>query len=88
MAVKHIVRVNDEGNESSYQEKTLTRKKAIRLRCLDCCSFIAAEVRECTDSHCALFPFRLGKDPSVISKNTGNAEFLNKYRKEKAIRNG
>ena len=85
MAVKHIVRIDDKGNESSYQEKTLTPLKAIRLRCLDCCSFLVDEVNECVDIHCANYLFRFGKDPSAIPKNPkGNPTGLKNYRSQKA----
>lgn len=37
--------------------------KAIRLFCLDCCGDSASAVKECTAKCCALYPFRLGKNP-------------------------
>ena len=37
--------------------------KAIRAKCLDCCGGSPAEVRECEIDHCALHPFRMGKNP-------------------------
>ena len=37
--------------------------KAIREKCLDCCAGQIVEVRECPSTHCALHPFRLGKNP-------------------------
>lgn len=37
--------------------------KAIREKCLDCCCGSTAEVKSCTAANCALFPFRLGKNP-------------------------
>ena len=40
----------------------LTRKKAIRLKCLDCCAGSSAEVRKCTCYNCALYRYRLGKE--------------------------
>ena len=42
----------------------LTRKAAIRAKCLDCCCNQANEVRLCPTQNCALWPFRLGKAPS------------------------
>ena len=36
---------------------------AIRHKCLDCCVYQPAEVRECPVSTCGLWPFRLGMDP-------------------------
>ena len=37
-----------------------SRKWAIRLKCLDCCCWQAAEVRRCHIDDCALWPYRLG----------------------------
>lgn len=37
--------------------------KAIREKCLDCCCGSATEVNLCEIHDCALYPFRLGKNP-------------------------
>jgi hypothetical protein len=37
--------------------------KVIRAFCLTCMGGNAAEVRRCTSPGCALFPYRLGKNP-------------------------
>lgn len=37
--------------------------KAIREKCLDCCCGSSAEVNLCTITDCALYAFRLGKNP-------------------------
>lgn len=37
--------------------------KAIRAKCLDCCCGSTAEVASCSVTGCALFPFRIGKNP-------------------------
>ena len=37
--------------------------KAIRLKCLDCCCGSEQEVRLCTCEFCAVWPFRMGKNP-------------------------
>lgn len=37
--------------------------KAIREKCLDCCAGQVAEVKACPSEHCALWPFRMGKNP-------------------------
>lgn len=42
----------------------LTRKKAIRLKCLDCCAGNSAEVRKCTCYNCPLYRYRMGKEDS------------------------
>ena len=37
--------------------------KAIRLKCLDCSGGSSAEVAQCAITTCALYPFRLGRNP-------------------------
>lgn len=37
--------------------------KAIRLKCLDCSGGSSAEVAQCAITGCALYPFRLGRNP-------------------------
>jgi hypothetical protein len=38
--------------------------RAIRKKCLDCSCDNTAEVRRCLITDCALFPFRMGKNPN------------------------
>ncbi len=40
----------------------ITRAKAIRLKCIDCCCGNTAEVRKCTVEHCPLWRYRMGKE--------------------------
>lgn len=40
----------------------MTRGKAIRAKCLDCCCGQQGEVRRCTAVNCPLWRFRLGKE--------------------------
>lgn len=44
------------------EEKRVTRGKAIRLKCLDCCCGNSAEVRRCDLRKCPLWPFRMGNE--------------------------
>ncbi len=37
--------------------------RAIREKCLDCTCQQPVEVKECTVKACALWPFRMGKNP-------------------------
>lgn len=37
--------------------------KAIREKCIDCCCGSLAEVKDCVTERCALFPYRMGKNP-------------------------
>lgn len=40
----------------------LTRTKAIRMKCLDCCCDNMAEVRKCPATNCPLWRYRMGKE--------------------------
>ena len=54
-----------------YREKNPLR--AIRAKCLDCCSGSASEVRKCVAVDCSLWPFRIGVNP-FRKKRTLSAE--------------
>lgn len=43
-------------------EERITRGKAIRLKCLDCCCGNSAEVRRCPARHCPLWRYRMGNE--------------------------
>lgn len=40
----------------------ISRSKAIRLKCLDCCAGQSAEVRKCPVTHCPLWRYRMGHE--------------------------
>ena len=40
----------------------ISRSKAIRLKCLDCCAGQSAEVRRCPATNCPLWRYRMGKE--------------------------
>lgn len=62
------------------EEKQITNPvKAIRAKCLDCCCGSPEEVRQCPCENCALYPFRLGKNP-YRAKREYTAEELEKKR--------
>ena len=42
--------------------KRITRKKAIRLKCLDCCAGQQKEVKLCPAEDCPLYRFRMGRE--------------------------
>lgn len=48
--------------------------KAIRAKCLDCCCGSPEEVRQCPCENCALYPFRLGKNPYRANKEPTEAQ--------------
>lgn len=43
-------------------EERVTRSKAIRLKCLDCCNGNSAEVRRCDLTKCPLWRYRMGNE--------------------------
>ena len=40
----------------------LSRTKAIRMKCLDCCCDQLTEVRKCPATNCPLWRYRMGKE--------------------------
>ena len=40
----------------------ISRSKAIRLKCIDCCCGNMAEVRKCVLTECPLWRYRMGKE--------------------------
>ena len=50
----------------------VSRSKAIRLKCLDCCCGQPAEVRKCPAVDCPLWRFRMGREvkDDTLSENT------------------
>ena len=46
------------------EAKRIPPLKAIRLKCLDCCCGSSNEVKLCTATSCALYPFREGVNPN------------------------
>ena len=43
-------------------DERITRGKAIRLKCLDCCCGNSAEVRRCPVTNCPLWRYRMGNE--------------------------
>ena len=58
-------------------KERLTRKKAIRLKCLDCCGGNRSEVRQCTVIKCPLWRYRMGHE-EFIENNAVAEEFPKK----------
>lgn len=40
----------------------LSRSKAIRMKCIDCCCGNMAEVRKCPATNCPLWRYRMGRE--------------------------
>ena len=51
-------------------EERITRGKAIRLKCLDCCCGNNAEVRWCPVTDCPLWRYRMGNENKAIASDT------------------
>ena len=49
----------------------ITRGKAIRLKCLDCCCGNSAEVRRCTCAGCPLWRYRMGNEKKALEDDFG-----------------
>lgn len=52
-------------------EERITRGKAIRLKCLDCCCGNSAEVRRCPVTDCPLWRYRMGSESKAVASDTG-----------------
>jgi hypothetical protein len=48
--------------------KILTPIKAIREKCLDCTCQQPKEIRLCTKTDCALWPYRMGRRPTQVER--------------------
>ncbi len=68
--IKHTIRSKDGGTK----EVSLSPLRAIRFNCLECVSWSASEVKNCTAKLCSLFPYRFGKVPG--HRGTGNVNNL------------
>lgn len=47
-------------------EERITRGKAIRLKCLDCCCGSSVEVRLCPCIKCPLWRYRMGNEKKAL----------------------
>lgn len=57
----------------SSSGKRISRAKAIRYKCLDCCGYQSNEVRDCPSVSCPLWRYRTGheeKDELYIPRTT------------------
>lgn len=59
----------------------MTPIQAIRAKCLDCCCGQVNEVKLCPATGCALYPFRLGKNPNIKQR-----EYTEEQREQMRLR--
>lgn len=59
-------------------QERVSRAKAIRLKCLDCCGGQSAEVRRCPAQDCPLWRYRMGREENdelkPIRKNSEKSD--------------
>ena len=55
-------------------EERVTRSKAIRLKCLDCCCGNSAEVRRCDSKKCPLHHYRMGNEKKAAALEAAEKE--------------
>ena len=72
------------------QSITKTPLRAIRDKCIDCCCGHLSEVRMCPVVECALYPYRMGKNPRMAgSVNSGTFKSkINGVAREKTTQKG
>lgn len=81
----------DESRNSAESAERTSPVKAIRAFCIDCCGGAASEVKTCTAPKCALYPFRMGKNPYRAKRELTDeqreaiAERLAKARQNKGV---
>lgn len=51
--------------KNGVETVALTPIKACRLKCLECSNWSSHEVKTCHIKDCALYPFRMGKNPGI-----------------------
>lgn len=56
-------------NLRNGKSKSTTPLDAIKDFCMECCGYQRDEVKSCTAPMCALYEFRLGKNPYRKTKN-------------------
>jgi hypothetical protein len=56
--------LEDPMTAAQFHENGGTPLKAIKRRCLDCSGYSKADVRNCFDAACALYPFRQRRNPN------------------------
>jgi len=66
----------------------LTRSKAIKYFCLECCGGDRKAIRECTATHCPLYPFRPFQASRPLKNHSKKEGFLGVFEGSEAIFEG
>jgi len=70
--IKHTIRCGPFGRTT--REVNLTRGRAIRYFCVECCGYSLIEPKECVSHHCPLYPYRLGRFDPVFGVDDESAD--------------
>jgi hypothetical protein len=66
----------------SNRKNLLTRTKAIKSKCLECCCGRRPEVKRCTIYTCSLWPYRLGTIDKSLREKKKEKENVIESKKE------
>ncbi len=58
-----------------------SRLKAIKEKCLDCAGYIYSNVKNCQETDCQLFNYRLGRNPKLKGRGNKAANIQNNLKK-------
>jgi len=65
MQAARRAKLRERGNlEGDFRHHYTTPVKAIRAFCVQCMGGYTSEIPICTDYHCPLYPYRMGKRPN------------------------
>ena len=64
-------------------DKPLTRKRAMREKCLECCCGSKHEVKHCPITGCALWPYRLGS--GITQSEDGGTKVRQRPARKKSV---
>jgi len=67
MSTKHTIKTKE-----GTAQVNLTPLRAIHYCCVECCSYNCHAVRKCETLTCALYPYRMGNNPSLKGKRKNN----------------
>lgn len=71
-----------------YTGNVMTRNKAIKEKCMDCCCWQSEEVLLCPVTKCALWPYRFGSNPfgkTKVMTEEQKAAIRNRFTKSEII---